>query len=114
MDIREIDEATGYGLGDRFKDGDEIREYFTADNLFEMGFEFVPTHLSLEMIIETVIREGYHVERLEGEDALAYALHTGESIEKYSDPIEGARTVTPREALEISREDVNLLYVDFT
>ena len=51
---------------------------------------------------------------LTGRDAIEYAESHGCLLNKYSDPIEEARTdVTPAEAEDIAREDAGLVWVEF-
>jgi hypothetical protein len=49
---------------------------------------------------------------LTGREAIAYAREHGLGVQKYADPTEGAREVTPEEAGQIAREDPSLLWVE--
>lgn len=51
------------------------------------------------------------INRITGTDAIDYAEAHGLSVQKYTDPTEGARAVTVEEARAIAREDPSLLWV---
>lgn len=47
-----------------------------------------------------------------GYDAIEYARANGLTLEKYTDPVEEARSgLTPDEAEEIAKEDPSLIYI---
>jgi hypothetical protein len=51
--------------------------------------------------------------RLLGHEAIDVAEVFGMTLDKYADPIEGARTgLTPAEARLVAREDPHLVYLD--
>jgi len=48
-----------------------------------------------------------------GHEAIDYADFTGRPLNKYADPIEGARTwLTPDQAREIAKEDPSLIWIE--
>jgi hypothetical protein len=49
---------------------------------------------------------------LTGREAIAYAREHGLDVQKYADPTEGARSLTPDEADQVAREDPSLLWVE--
>lgn len=49
--------------------------------------------------------------KLTGREAIEYARAHGLAVQKYADPTEGAREVTPEEADQIAQEDPSLLWV---
>lgn len=49
---------------------------------------------------------------LTGHEAIAYAARFGGDLNKYADPVDGARVVDIDEAREIAREDASLIWVD--
>jgi hypothetical protein len=50
--------------------------------------------------------------RITGQDAIRLAERDALTLQKFADPIDGARTVTPSEARDIAREDEGLIYVE--
>jgi hypothetical protein len=48
--------------------------------------------------------------KIAGNEAIRIAERDGVTLHKYSDPIDGYRTVTVNEARQIAREDSSLIY----
>lgn len=60
-----IDDATGFASGDRFSSTEEVRAYFTVENLcsmFDVAPERVPTQDELTSFADAVIAHRWHME----------------------------------------------------
>jgi hypothetical protein len=52
--------------------------------------------------------------KITGRDAISYARAHGLDVQKYADPTEGARALSPDEAEDVACEDPSLLWVALT
>ena len=59
----EIHYATGFDNGDLFTSEEQVREYFTVENIQAMFGECPYTQAELAEMAETVITHGWHMER---------------------------------------------------
>jgi len=57
----EINEKTGFANGDKFLNEQEIREYFTIDNMVVMFGGCLETQEELNAMAETVIKNKWHM-----------------------------------------------------
>jgi hypothetical protein len=67
MTFQEINDTTGFANGEKFESPDEVRGYFTRQNLRDMVGGFyndenpIPTQETLDAMAETVIENRWHM-----------------------------------------------------
>lgn len=57
----DIHDATGFDSGDLFTSEEQVREYFTVENMRDMFGECPYTQEELDEMAEAVIRHGWHM-----------------------------------------------------
>ena len=66
MSFSEIDNNTGFASGDRFSSENEVRAYFTEQNLVNMmgGVESPVSQLDLDAMADVVVKNKWWMESL--------------------------------------------------
>lgn len=58
-----INEATCFANGEKFRDADDVLDYFTMENMRFMFNECPETQANLDAMAKRVIAEGWHMEK---------------------------------------------------
>lgn len=63
MTMDDIDDLTAFAQGDKFTSEEQVREYFTTENMHAMGIECTLTQDELDEMADRVLDEGWHMAR---------------------------------------------------